>query len=118
MDQRSGNLRRSIHSDSQGPRHRWDPAAFDADVRLHTGMKGHVNYRVGLFVRVPGRIGSSARQFNTPPQSTTLFSAPTIADANAAQLLWNQYSGNLGDTNASVRTRFSRACPPVNWPVG
>ena len=42
---------------------------------------------------------------NTPPQSTTLFSAPHYADANAEQLLWNQCGGNLRDTNAVVRTR-------------
>jgi hypothetical protein len=41
-------------------------------------MKGRVNYRVGRFVRVPGRIGSSARQLTRRRTRLPVFLAPNM----------------------------------------
>ena len=42
------------------------------------GKNNRVNYRVGLFIRVPGRIGSSARQLTCRRARTTFFSTPMV----------------------------------------
>jgi hypothetical protein len=76
-----------------------------------------VNYRVGLFVRVPGRIGSSARQLTCRRARTTF-----LFRADGA----NFGTGNSSGISTSVILRHERDCShaiqlrlqAVNWMVG
>jgi hypothetical protein len=60
--------------DSINGKPRIKPIASPVSVNFRA-FPERVNYRVGLFVRVPKRIGRSQLPVNTPPRSTILFSA-------------------------------------------
>ena len=59
---------------------------------LRSKRRRPVNYRVGLFVRVPGRIGEFPRQL-TCRSCSTLSLAQRLCERVAEQLLWNQHIG-------------------------